>query len=435
MSMYILAATFSLFDILKYLLCMVIVFNVPMYKKKQFIPIWIIVSLAICTVLFGFYGFNSYFYLMPNVCSILLFFGIERKSRLKGILYIALSWIIMDSLAELLKLLLSAISGHHDYLLGVISVHMITIKIISLTILVLYHIVVNVLIRKRVTYVFYSYQWGIIFLSFVGILLIVPTLEKIAQNEQIETRQYISMGISIMMVLFLFIVVMIWQSYVVRKNMVMQEREISYQYMMKSQSDYFNNLMKNDEEIRKLRHDMRAHITALKELAGNGHDVDGQMMEYLSRMEEKTNATKTKRYTGNKAVDAVINELTHQMDKEGIAFKFDGILRVRDDVKDFDLCTIFYNTIQNAIEGCEKVEGAERSISVKVKNIGDKLGISVKNNTVLKKLPDSGVLITTKNDKVNHGLGTKNVKEVVNRYEGIYDNAIENGNFVVDIII
>ena len=59
----------------------------------------------------------------------------------------------------------------------------------------------------------------------------------------------------------------------------------------------------------------------------------------------------------------------------------------------------------------------------------------MKNNTVLKKLPDSGILITTKNDKVNHGLGTKNVKEVVNRYEGIYDNAIENGNFVVDIII
>ena len=56
-------------------------------------------------------------------------------------------------------------------------------------------------------------------------------------------------------------------------------------------------------------------------------------------------------------------------------------------------------------------------------------------DTILKKLPDSGVLYTTKSDKVNHGLGTKNVKEVVNRYEGIYDNSIEDGRFMVDIII
>ena len=111
------------------------------------------------------------------------------------------------------------------------------------------------------------------------------------------------------------------------------------------------------------------------------------------------------------------------------------MLRTREDIKDFDLCTIFYNTLQNAIEACEKVEGTKKLISVKVKNIGDKLGISVVNDTILKKLPDSGVLYTTKSDKVNHGLGTKNVKEVVNRYEGIYDNSIENGRFVVDIII
>ena len=434
MSMYILAAVYSLLDILKYLLCIRIVFDVPMHRKNRFIPIWIGISIFICLVFFSIFGFNEYFYLMPNVCSGLLVIGIEKKHRLKGVLYICLSWIIMDSVAELVKLLLSAISGQHEFLLGVISVNFLTVKIITMLILLLYHIVINMLIRKKVSYVFYRYQWGIIFVSFIGILMIVPTLENVSRGELVETDEYIRMCISIMLILFLFIVVMIWQSVVMRKNMTMRENEISYKYMIQSQSDYFSNLMKNDEEMRKLRHDMRAHITALKELAGTAHN-DDQMLEYLSRMEEKTNATKTKRYTGNKAVDAVINELTHQMYKEGIVFKFDGILRIRDDVKDFDLCTIFYNTIQNAIEGCEKVEGAERSISVKVKNIGDKLGISVKNDTVLTKLPESGVLITTKDDRVNHGLGTKNVKEVVNRYDGIYDNSIENGNFVVDIII
>ncbi len=434
MSLYILPAIYSLLDILKYLLCLIIVFNVPIIRKRIVIPIWIIVSLAICMIYFGINGFNGYFYILHNACAILLLFAFEKQYKIKGILYIIFSWFIMDSLSELVKLFLSMISGHNDYLLGLITVNEITVKLIVLTILVLYHVIINVLIRKKVSYSFYPYQWGVICVSFIGILMIVPTLENIASGVHVDSNTYIIMCISAMLMLFLFIIVMIWQSYVLRKNMTMRENEISYQYMIKSQSDYFDNLMKNDEEMRKLRHDMRAHITALRELAASNPN-DSRMLEYLTEMEEKTNATRTKRYTSNKAVDAVINELTHQMDEIGIEFKFDGMLRTREDIKDFDLCTIFYNTLQNAIEGCEKVEGAKKLISVKVKNIGDKLGISVVNDTILKKLPDSGVLYTTKSDKVNHGLGTKNVKEVVNKYEGIYDNSIENGRFVVDIII
>ena len=433
MSLYILPAIYSLLDILKYLLCLIIVFGVPIYKKKIVIPVWITISLILCLGYFVLFGFDD-FYIIPNVCALLLVFGFEKGYKLRGILYIALSWLIMDSLSELVKLLLSVISGHHDFLLGIISINAITEKLIVLFILVLYHIIVNMLIRKKVSYSFLPYQWGVIFVSFVGILMIVPTLERIARGVHVESSTYITMCISAMLMLFLFIIVMIWQSYVMRKNMTMRENELNYQYMIKSQSDYFDNLMKNDEEMRKLRHDMRAHITALRELAA-ANPNDSRMLEYLTEMEEKTNATRTKRYTSNKAVDAVINELTHQMDEIGIEFKFDGMLRTREDIKDFDLCTIFYNTLQNAIEACEKVEGTKKLISVKVKNIGDKLGISVVNDTILKKLPDSGVLYTTKSDKVNHGLGTKNVKEVVNRYEGIYDNSIEDGRFMVDIII
>ena len=433
MKFYIWAAIYGLFDILKYLLCLIIIFSAPLKKRKRFIPIWIILSLLLCVAYYSWRGLDEFFFLMPNICSVFLIFGFENQYKLKGILYILLSWVIMDPLGGIIEHVLAMFSHQHDYLLVEASVNMLIVRVIVLLALTIYHVIVNVLIRKKVTYSFYPYQWGVIFVSFIGMLLIVPTLEDIVRGVHVEADTYITMCISIMLMLFLFIIVMIWQSYVMRKNMTMRENEISYQYMIKSQSDYFDNLMKNDEEMRKLRHDMRAHITALKELAGA--DNDKEMMEYLSRMEEKTNATRTKRYTGNKAVDAVINELVHQMEAEGILFKFDGILRVRDDVKDFDLCTIFYNTIQNAIEGCEKVEGAKKLISVKVKNIGDKLGISVVNDTILKKLPESGVLYTTKSDKVNHGLGTKNVKEVVNIYEGIYDNSIENGRFVVDIII
>ncbi|MBO4864023.1 MAG: sensor histidine kinase [Eubacterium sp.] len=349
-------------------------------------------------------------------------------------LYIILTWIIIDTFSEIISQFLAFFSGNIEYIEVSASVILFVEKFIVIACLVLYHLIVNVLIRKKVSYYFYPYQWVIIFLFFFGIVMIVPTLESIAMGKEVNTNEYVVMCICAMLMLFLFIIIMIWQSYVLRKNMSMKEREISYQYMLRSQSEYFDSLMKNDSEMRKLRHDMRAHITALKELISQNDNE--KLLEYLSRMEEKTNLTKTIRYTGNNAVDAVINELTRQMDENGIEFKFDGIISVREEIKDFDLCTIFYNILMNAIEGCMAVEGADKkTISVKVKNIGDKLGISIENETILEKIPETGILVTTKEDKVNHGFGTMNVKEVVSKYDGIYDNSIKGGKFIADIII
>ena len=438
MSVYIWAGIFSVLELIKYLLCLIIVFGIPIYKKKWVIPTWISLSLVICVLYFSIYDYHGIFFILPNLCVLMLLIAFDKKKRLKGILYIILSWIIIDSFTEIVTLILSVISGNDVYLSNSTTIDQFVEKYIVIAFLVLYHLIVNVLIRKKVSYALYPYQWVIIILCFVGMLMIVVPLELIASGEsaRVDTVDYIVMAICVMLMLFLFIIIMIWQSYVLRKNMKMKEREIGYQSMLKSQSEYFDRLLKNDTEMRRLRHDMRAHIAALREMATRSGDE--KILEYISGMEEKTNATNTKRYTGNNAVDAVINELVSQMEENGVNFKFDGIINIREDIKDFDLCTIFYNILKNAMEASMKVEGAERNVTVKVKNIGDKVGISVSNDTVIKELPETGVLYstyTTKEDSANHGFGTVNVKEVVSKYNGIYENELIDGRFVADIII
>lgn len=433
MSVYIWASIYILIELLKYYLCLDVVFNIPIYKRKITVPIWLAVSFVICILYFSFYQYEGIFYLLPVLCFAAIFFAIENKYKLKGILFMILSWIVIDCLSELISQLIAVISGRNDYLLIGFTVNQFIEKFVVLFILVLYHIIINVLIRKKVSYHFYPAQWVVILLSFGGLLLIVPSLEKIIKGRQLSSQSYIYMSLAMMCLLFLFLVVMVWQSRIMTKNIQMREREINYQYMIRSQSEYFENLIKNDKEVRKLRHDMRAHISALREFAYESDDE--RMLEYLSDMEEKSDSMKAKRYTGNIAVDAVINELKHQMDEKGICFVFDGIMKTRDNISDFELCTIFFNIIQNAIEGCMKVEGPLKSVHVKVKNIGEKIGISVDNDTVLKDIPKKGELKTTKEDSVNHGLGTQNVREVVEKHEGFYVNDIVDGRFVVDIII
>ena len=88
-----------------------------------------------------------------------------------------------------------------------------------------------------------------------------------------------------MLVLFLFVGVMLWQSYIVKKNLSMKEREIRYQYVVKSQAAYFEGLLKDYTEIRKFRHDLKAHVMALVELATDSKDQ--KILDYLTSMDAK----------------------------------------------------------------------------------------------------------------------------------------------------
>ena len=433
MNSYFVTLAYSLLDVIKYLMCIIFIFNIPIRNKKISIPIWLLMSVAFCLGDFAFNQYGGLFFFIPNICALFLVCFFDKKYKIKGALFIVLSWVIMDSLSELIKLLLSFISGSNDYILGSIYANNLLDKIIVLFIPLFYHIFVNMLIKKKVDYSLYPFQWVIIIICFAGSLLIIPSIENIIKGKTVDSTSYIIMCISLITILFLFIFILVWQSYVMRKNVLMKREELRYQYMLRTQSDYFDGLLKNDQEIRKFRHDMCAHIAALREYAKGNNDE--KMLEYLSRMEEKANVSKVKKYTGNRAVDAVINDQIHLMEEKNIKFNYEGFYRSREDINEFDLCTIFYNLIKNAIEACDKVDIPEKSIDVKVKSIGNKLGISVGNDTILEEIPENGILQTTKADKINHGLGTRSVREVVDKHDGVYVINIINRRFITEIII
>ena len=434
MKFYIMIAAYSILDMLKYFLCVIFVFNIPTLRRRNIIcPVVIATTAVISALYYKYLGTSGIFFIIPNILAFSLVTTIKKGYRLRGLLFILLSCIMMDSLTEIVKQIFVLVSEEEDALFGSFSIYAIDIKIIVLVLLLAYHFIVNVFIQKKVTYIFHPLQWAVIFTCFAGLIMIIPALEKMSMGLEVSKDIQMIMCVSMTFILFLFLGVMIWLSHIVRKNIDMQERELRYRYLMKSQSVYFDNITKNYEEIRKFRHDIRAHITAIRELTEGYHD--SALLDYLNNMEIKVNTTKTVRYTGNKAVDAVINELVAQMKTANTEFKYDGLLRHRDDVSDFDLCVIFYNVIQNAIEASLKVEESARKIFVKVKMIGDKIGVQISNNTELTSLPSNEERFTTKKDKQNHGYGNLNVRDVVDKYDGIYVTEIDNGQYIVDVII
>lgn len=427
------ATEYSLLDLLKYFSFFLVVFNFPIYKKKIAVPVYFVFSMLCCLVYFKLRGGDRVFSGIPNILSLIFVVLIEKGKRVKGFIYMALAWIVMDFLQGLVRTLFYVLFKDDSYLQGAIVGRPLLGELLALMIPFLYHIIINVLAKKKVEYSLTASQLGVIFLGFIGSLLIVPALWKMLTSSEYNPKAYITVCFSTIALVFLFIVVMVWQSFVVKRNNEMKKEEVKYQYMLKAQADYFDGLKKNEEKVRRFRHDARAHITVLQKYLDEGNIE--KMQEYLACMKKQVDIDKAKKYTCNMAADAVINDQTKVMKDKNIKFQYEGCPKIREEISDYDLCTIFYNILKNAVEGCEKLESDVKGIDVEVSNSGEQLLIKVENDTIMKDKIIDGDMFTTKKDIKNHGFGIKSVRAVVSKYNGFYINKIENGKFIVFIAI
>lgn len=421
-------------DMLKYYFCLLYVFDIRVTCRKCFVfALFIFTSLTsgLCYMLTAD---ADICFFIPNLGILLITFMLRKGTRLKGLLYVVLSWLIMDTITELIRMLAVMAGFGHIFLADRMAWKTMSAKICSILVIFVYNGVVNYLIRKKVSYTIHFSQWVVILVCFLGLTLIIPPLERMSEGEILSSGEYMNMCVSLMLVLLLFIGVMLWQSYIMKKNLRMKEREIRYRCVVRSQAAYFEALLKDYDEIRKFRHDLKAHVMAITELASECKNE--KILDYLSSVDCKLAHTRVNSYTGNRAVDAVINELVKNMEESKIRFEYEGILRERDDVQDFDFCTIFYNVLQNAIEASKALEEGLREVSVEVKNVGDKSGILISNNTLLDKIPtERERRFTTKKDKDNHGFGIQNIKDVVQKHNGIYEARIADSRYIVTIVI
>ena len=99
-------------------------------------------------------------------------------------------------------------------------------------------------------------------------------------------------------------------------------------------------------------------------------------------------------------------------------------------------CTIISNLLNNAIEACEKIQEDKRIIEFKIAGYNSQIFISVRNSYDMESIINQKQkFITTKEDKLNHGIGLENVSRTVKKYDGDMRISQENERFIVTINI
>lgn len=242
------------------------------------------------------------------------------------------------------------------------------------------------------------------------------------------------MGVVTMLSCMLFLGLLLWHGNAVSREIRLKDRIQTMEVYSKLEEEHFRQLLIQDEKMRKFRHDFNAHAVALKGLSQN--DQFEELKVYIDKMVESSSYESVRRYTKDLGVDAVLGELIENAKAKDISISISGTLAEKNRVTSFELCSVFYNLVQNAIEACEKVsDGTTKEVKVTLTTFNERNVITVtnpveKNVDLVKGLPR-----TTKKDALEHGIGTMNLREIVNKYNGTINFTCENKIFRVEIVL
>jgi hypothetical protein len=133
--------------------------------------------------------------------------------------------------------------------------------------------------------------------------------------------------------------------------------------------------------------------------------------------------------THHSTLDALLNQkaLVARNRSIDVQFRVNDLSAVKIDL--LDLTVIISNTLDNAIEACEKLPVQERQIYVQVVLNDNELFYAVRNRSLPIDVSSDRLPVTTKENPSFHGYGLQNVQTTLAKYHSVYAMDYADGWF------
>lgn len=211
------------------------------------------------------------------------------------------------------------------------------------------------------------------------------------------------------------------QSYIEKKteNRLLKEH---HKLALKS----YNNLRNHHEEVMMLRHDMRKHFYALREIS-NEKKVTAYLDEIIGQNEKIRPVVQS----GNEMIDIILNGKLGVAIDSGVKVE---LIKTKAPEKlslsNADLCSLLMNIMDNAITASNNadVENPFIRIDMHIKN--DYFAFRCENSAnTNKQIQKSKSELTQK-----HGLGLKIIKGITERYDGLVSTECGQNTYKISVI-
>lgn len=260
-----------------------------------------------------------------------------------------------------------------------------------------------------------------------GILQYLFTMVLYGDSIQLQGSAILSLFI-LLCALFTFVFSMITLS--------ASEREKATNQMLAS----MNQMMKTNYYIlnesitgnAKAIHDFHHHLSVIQTLAQKKDDR--QISEYIGSVLATSAAPAQLCRSGNNIIDAVINSKLREARQKDIRAAYTIQIQDLSAFEQADICAILANQIENAFDACEKVP-AERNVQIFIRQKEGFVVFKVTNPVIANPFLDNETLASTKTDSaVLHGLGLKNIQDIVKKYNGSLQSEYKDGRFISTVI-
>lgn len=206
----------------------------------------------------------------------------------------------------------------------------------------------------------------------------------------------------------------------------------NYRKQLNEEYEYFQEYKNKNKDIAKFRHDWNNHAMLLQELLREGKYEEAS--QYFEKLSDGTVKPVRKVITGNEIMDMILAIKQNILEQEKILVTYQGKPADLSFMEYVDICTIFSNLVDNALESCKQVEG-KRYLTIKFSQNENLFLMVLENSTKEKQnVLESGFPETTKENKRNHGFGLNNVMEIVKKYAGKMEVEQQNHSFTVRLL-
>lgn len=391
-----------LLDIVRYYLGLKFLF------KKKFRKLWIpVIGEIICLIIAAFYSDNKVVEVIAacvyfmSFLSILLMIEGELKERLLNVIG---AFAFYSCLDELIGFFFNEIfiKALYKAILECVG------SIILLAILMLFQKIKSKIKIKRIWITFFVILTSI----WETIIMFVFSRDEYIQtfHGQLIYKAMLLTGYGCLLGL---IAVALYTKEQSQKNQKLLNME---KYINEMQKNYYLSLLERETDTKRYRHDINNHLMCLRAL------VDGNIVaqNYIDNLQEKLYIIKNKSYeTGFELMNILLGNHLSEIEKS-VSISLVGKIMAKPDISDVDFCTIFSNLLSNAVEEVKRTPCINPYIKIEIRTGKVYLMITIRNSSNVLIDDCEQNTMTKKQDKRNHGIGLRNVREAVCRNNGSF---------------
>lgn len=417
------------------LLCYTQVLQIPLTKRKRYL-FWAYLGIILCNVINIVCHINADKILINLFCCLLFPLLITDSPKIKWLLLYPCAFMISSTgnvaisflMAIILKIPQSEVADNP--VLELMANSFFTVLMLTLYLKRKIHPS-----HERRTLTFSNPVYIVTTIGNIIFYLLIGFVQYIGALHHVPSIEANILGFFLSCASIIFCLFFLWMSETIYKNETLHAEKNMLNIYLTEQEKYIQLILDKDKEMRSFRHDVKDHLYILSRCLEQRNYEEAK--KYTAKIYECFNTAQLKHYTGIITIDAIISEKKNCMDTAEITFTYEiNVIKLPKHINVYDVCTILINILNNAIEACECLKAENRNIKLFMDTTTEKLYIREKNPLGHEiKFDENQNPVSSKKDHLKHGFGSKNIRNIAEKYDGVVNYTVDNHFFTIEVII